>query len=368
MAATTDRLSGTFWLLFLYDVCEEIHLEQLRAILGAQPAGREPSFRRPTPEYVRFQKPPVIEYLEPLVLESGERLQNQLHYYDYGVVSIELQLPFEFDWQDLIRLSSRWIAAPEIEKQAADSVRRSLERARPALVKPYNEWLTEDYYVIQLRPVAKDDGSPVTADELIADHGDEIAQVVRGEMSRLAEDERAEILQSRRSYYPDDLVVIGWTAALVYDTPESALPVMQLLEFANSQLIEFRYYDETLTNLLADVYRSLDKGTGVFARWRLAREAERLNTIRLDVRELTERMDNAIKFLSDMYSARVYRLAAGKVGVTDYRRLVDEKLHTAGDLYQFMVDQFQHARAFVLELMVVVILVIELVYLFKGKM
>lgn len=368
MAASTDRLSGTFWLLFLYDVCEEIRLDDLRTILGAQPAGREPSFRQPAPEYVRFEKPPVIESLEPLQLESGERFAAQMHYYEYGVVSIELQLPFDFDWRELMRLSSRSIAAPEIEKRAADSVRRSLARARPALVKPYAGWLTEDYYVIQIRPIIKDDGSAVTADELIAERGDEIAQVVRGEEMRLADDERMEILQSRRSYYPDDLVVIGWTAALVYDTPEDALPVLQLLEYANSQLIEFRYYDETLTRLLADVYRSLDKGTGVLARWRLAREAGRLNTIRLDVRELTERMDNSIKFLSDMYSARVYRLAAGKVGVTDYRRLVDEKLHTAGDLYQFMMDQFQQGRAFVLELLVVVILIIELVFLFNGKM
>ncbi len=368
MAAGTDRLSGTFWLLFLYDVCEEIRLEELRAILGAQPAGREPSFRQPTPEYVRFEKPPVIESLEPVLLENGERLEAQMHYYEYGVVSIELRLPFEFDWRALMHLSSRSIAAPEIEKQAADSVRRSLARAHPALVKPYADWLTEDYYIIQLRPIVKSDGSIVTADELIAERGEEIAQVVRGEEMRLAEDERTEILQTRRSYYPDDLVVIGWTAALVYDTPEDALPVIQLLEYANSQLIEFRYYDETLTRLLAGVYRSLERGTGVLARWRLAREAGRLNTIRLDVRELTERMDNSIKFLSDMYSARVYRLAAGKVGVTDYRRLVDEKLHTAGDLYQFMVDQFQQGRAFVLELMVVVILVIELVFLFEGKM
>jgi hypothetical protein len=367
MAALTDRLSGTFWLLFLYDVCEEIRLEDLRTILGAQPAGREPSFRQPTPEYVRFEKPPVVESLGPLLLETGERLQAQMHYYEYGVVSIELRLPFEFDWRALLRLSSRSIAAPEIEKQAADSVRRCLARARPALVKPYADWLTEDYYIIQLRPITKDDGSRVTAEELIAERGEEIAQVVRGEELRLAEDERTEILQTRRSYYPDDLVVIGWTAALVYDTPEGALPVMQLLEYANTQLIEFRYYDDMLTRLLARVYRSLDKGTGVLG-WRLAREATRLNTIRLDVRELTERMDNSIKFLSDMYSARVYRLAAGKVGVTDYRRLVDEKLHTAGDLYQFMVDQFQQGRAFVLELMVVIILIIELVYLFKGKM
>ena len=368
MPALSDRLSGEFSLLFLYDVCDEIRLDELRAILGAQPAGREPAFRGPTPEYARFQKPPVIQSLEPLALETGERLQSRMHYYEYGVVSIQLQLPFAFDWPDLVRLSSRWIAAPEIEKLAADSVKRNLARVQAALLKPYADWLTEDYYIIQLRPILKPDGRPMTADELIEERGNEIAQVVRGEISPLAKEERDEILQSRRSYYPEDLVVIGWTAALIYDTPEGALPVTQLLEFANSQLIEFRYYDEMLTRLLAGVYRSLDKGTGVLARWRLAREAGRLNTIRLDVRELTERMDNSIKFLSDMYSARVYRLAAGKVGVTDYRQLVDEKLRTAGELYQFMVDQFQHGRAFMLELLVVIILVIELVFLFNGKM
>ena len=83
--------------------------------------------------------------------------------------------------------------------------------------------------------------------------------------------------------------------------------------------------------------------------------------------ELTERADNAIKFLSDMFSARLYKLAASKVGVPDYKDLVTEKLQTAEDLYRFMVDQFNQSRAFVLELMVVVILIIELVYFFRGK-
>jgi len=53
-------------------------------------------------------------------------------------------------------------------------------------------------------------------------------------------------------------------------------------------------------------------------------------------------------------------------GVTDYRLLVEEKLHTAGDLCQF-TDQFQQGRAFALDLMVVIILVIELVSMFRGK-
>ena len=90
---------------------------------------------------------------------------------------------------------------------------------------------------------------------MITERGGEIAQIVRGELLPLTDDERNEILQSRRSYYPDDLVVSGWIAALVYDTPEDALPLMQLLEYANSQLLEFRYYDEMLTRLLAGVYR-----------------------------------------------------------------------------------------------------------------
>jgi hypothetical protein len=169
------------------------------------------------------------------------------------------------------------------------------------------------------------------------------------------------------SYYETDLLVVGWSAALVYDTPAGAAPTLQLLEYANSQLLEFRHYDGALTGLLSGVYRRLDGGTGFLARWRLAREAERLNLIRLEIRELTERVDNAIKFLSDMFAARLYRMAAAKIGVPDYRALVEQKLQSAGELYGYMTDRFYQGRAFVLELMVVVILIIELVFLFRGK-
>jgi hypothetical protein len=119
-----------------------------------------------------------------------------------------------------------------------------------------------------------------------------------------------------------------------------------------------------LTQLLDGVYRALERKTTA---WRLSREAARLNTIRLDVMELTEKVDNAIKFLSDMFYARLYSLAAAKVGVPDYRALVDQKLRTAGELYRFMVDQFNQTRSFVLELAVVIILIVDLFFLFRGK-
>jgi uncharacterized Rmd1/YagE family protein len=58
--------------------------------------------------------------------------------------------------------------------------------------------------------------------------------------------------------------------------------------------------------------------------------------------------------------------AAAKVGVPDYKNLVAQKLKTAEELYDYMVEQFNQSRAFFLEVVVVLILLIELFYLFRG--
>ena len=165
------------------------------------------------------------------------------------------------------------------------------------------------------------------------------------------------------SYYPTDLLVLGWVGAVIYDNRAAAGPTMDVLEYANTQLLEFRYYDEVLTRVLADVYKRLEKRYTMWGRWRLAREAESLNTIRLDYQELVEHTDTAIKFLSDMFYARMYRLAAARIGVGDYRQLVTDKLMTARDLYDSMINEFHQGHAFFLELSVVVILLVEIAFL-----
>lgn len=360
-------LQGAFRILLLYDVADSINLERLNSILQVPRPERLPRFTHPTPEYVRFELPPVVEALDPIELETGTRLEARIKYYDYGVISVEMELPFSCEWEALVKLAAEWIAAPKVEKRALEVVHRSLQRVAPALVKPYDSLTSEDYYITELREAKDSEGRLATADQLLERHSSEIAQIIRGESRHLSDLEQRQILQSSISYYPTDLLVVGWTAALVYDTAEGALPTIQLLEYANTQLLEFRHYDNLLTRVLDKVYRSLERHSGLLARWRLAREAERLKMIRLDVMELAERTDNAIKFLSDMFYARLYRVAAAKVGVPDYRHLVDEKLRTAGELYQFMVDQFEHGRAFILELSIVIILIIDLVFLFKGK-
>ena len=72
-------LRGAVLVLIQFDVCEEIKLDQLRQIFGARTL-EQPSFKHPTPGYVRYQRPPVVEPIEPLILETGERLEGQIKY------------------------------------------------------------------------------------------------------------------------------------------------------------------------------------------------------------------------------------------------------------------------------------------------
>ena len=355
-------LRGCFRLLFLYDVAEAIDLRRLRELLGPRGGPVKGIFPRRTPEHVRFEEAPIIEQGETLNLGGGQRVTCSLKYYAFAVVVVQFEVPFEGDWHAVLAQASRWMDAAEIDSHAREIARRHVEHVAPAVIRPTQDWLAESYFIVNLEQIMKPGGEPAKATELLAEHASEIVQLVRGEFAPLAAKASAEILEASVSYYPTDLVIVASTAALVYDRAEDATATFQVLEYAKMQLLEFRYYDCLMTRLLSDVYDALEtKRNRLWQRWSLPRDAERFNTIRLDVMELTERIDNAIKFVSDVYYARVYRLAAARLGVSEYRNLVDEKLRTMGELYDFMVDQFNESRSFVLELAVAVMALLDVI-------
>jgi len=204
------------------------------------------------------------------------------------------------------------------------------------------------------------------ASRLLSSHAHQIAQLLRGELTSLSPRLSEDLLEASLSYYETDLVVIGSSAALVYDRSEDAAATSLVLEYAKMQLLEFRYYDGLMTQLLSDVYDALERKRNILiSRWSIPRDAKRFNTIRLDVMELTERIDNAIKFVSDVYYARLYRLASTRMGVPEYRNLLDEKLRTVGELYDFMVDQFNEARSFVVEVAIAVLCLLDAIFWLK---
>ncbi|HXA85276.1 MAG TPA: hypothetical protein VNZ47_09390 [Candidatus Dormibacteraeota bacterium] len=354
-------LQGSIVVLNLYDVADEIRLSDLPALTGGTRLA--PTFKASAPAHVRFERPPVIERLPPLSLSTGERFEVTLQYYDYGVVSVLLRFAFLGSWEELQQLAGSWVSGALFDELCRNIIRERLTKVRAALVKPYTNWLNEDYSVIHLHSVAETTNGAA----LLHQHGKEISQIVRGELTPLADQERVEVLQGYMSYYPNDLIVAGWNAAFVFDTPAGAEPTIRLLEYANSQLLQFRHYDEMLTRELERVYDFVETRKGLLYGWRMRSAAARLRTMLLDITELTERTNNALKFVGDMFFARVYKLCAVKIGVTDYQALVQEKLRTADELYDFMIEEFHQARAFLLEFIVVLILVIELFFLFHGK-
>ena len=68
-----------------------------------------------------------------------------------------------------------------------------------------------------------------------------------------------------------------------------------------------------------------------------------------------------------MYAARLYRLAAAKSAFPTTKTSSPRSCSTAEELYDYMVEQFNQSRAFFLEVIVVLILLIELVFLFRGQ-
>src|SRR6202034_4857532 len=73
----------------------------------------------------------------------------------------------------------------------------------------------------------------------------DLVPLLSGERRPLSAAARQDLLRQRFSYYTDDLVVLTWDRAFIYE-PRGDSDVMDVLEVANAQLLEMRYYDELL--------------------------------------------------------------------------------------------------------------------------
>jgi hypothetical protein len=358
--------SGQIAVFYLFDVSESASLDRLSALLQtpAQPA--KLTSKPAIPSYVRYQTPPLQFDGEVLGLPPLAGFQVRVKMFDYGVVSLLLTKPFSGSWPELIAAADQLSAQNALEAEAGQLCRRLVDLIRPALERPRDQFLWEDYFVFA---VSAFDTRP-SADQLLAESGAEIAQLLRAEKAPLSPAERDEVLRHRLSYLADDLVVPTWSTALVYDTEEGIEATLEILEYANSQLLQFRYYDELLDARLADIYKELEQEAAYRSWWprRYTRPARRVHALFIDVNELTDRTENALKLVGDVYAARLLALAHSRLGVTAWRESVRDKLRTLDNIYRFAVDQTGMERGELLELAIVAILVFELILFFMGIM
>lgn len=361
-----EILHGQIFALYLFDVAEAANLQAAASVIGGSVRAKFAP-KPATPAYVQYQEPPLWFEGAAVDFPAIDGFRAGFKLFDYGIISLRLTREFSGTWIQLVEISSQLVENEALERQAEQACRTIADKLKAALTEPRQTLLTEDYLVFAVTELSRQH----TADDLVTHHGDAIASVLRGESAPLSRQERDEILRHRLSYLADDLVIPTWNAAFVYDTPAGTLAAVEIAEFANSQLLQFRYYDELLDNALADIYTKVQKEP----RWydsligrHYANAVRQVHALFIDVNELTDRTENALKIIGDVYAARLFALVGARLDLDRWKTNVSEKLKTLDDIYRFSVEHLSMVRGELLEMTIVGILVFELVLFFMGIM
>jgi len=315
---------------------------------------------------VQYREAPVVIDGSSIGLDRVDAYELRFKAFDYGVLSVALSRPMPGTWEELMSEALTLHDNPDLARSAEAACRQCLSRIGPAVEHMRTELLSEDYVVFAISRL----NEPLHADTVLERHGDTIAQMLRGERSPLSRQERAEVLRHTLSYLADDLVIPTWNGAFVYDTEVGIQGALEILEFANSQLLQFRYYDTLLDRELEGIYAQL-QGPVWLQSWfgrRYTRAARHVHSLFVDVNELTDRTENALKIAGDVYAARLLALTGARLGLDHWKAAVREKLKTLDDIYRFAVEQTSMTRGELMELAIVLILILELVLFFAGVM
>jgi hypothetical protein len=358
------EITGFITAYYSYDVAETIRLSSLKATLGPAATLATIYDKAPGAPRVRYIQPPVIADGAALGQPTIDAFRVRIKFYDYGVVSLQLSQPFEGSWAAFVALGRELIENEALQRSADEACRQVVDRVRSHLEGMRTAFLDEDYLVFAVTGFAP----AMSAEELLERHAADIAQLLRGERQTLSPQEREETLRHRLSYLVDDLVVPAWNAAFVYDTESAAMATLEILEFANSQLLEFRYHDERLETTLTRIYADLQhpRWTDRFIGKRYLRATRELHGLFIDVNELTDRTENALKLVGDLYAARLFNIVAARLGLDQWKRNVEDKMKTLDDIYRFAVEHTRVSQGNIMELVVVIILVIELALTLRG--
>jgi hypothetical protein len=352
-----DIAAGTVRAYYLFDVADTIDLIAAGAIGGnIRAAAKLPLAPQTSTAYLQFPTPPLVVPF-PNATIAGLKCSVRLKAYDYGVMSLRLSFDAPGRWRDLAALADRVRTDERIAAFAESTVLRTCDDFAHALDDRHAP-LIEDYFIVEIDRFTE----PAGAETLLRECSAALAQLLLGESKPLARIEAEEALRTRFSYHEDDLTIVQWDTAFVYDRPESASAIEDILEFANTQLLELRTYDALLDRELDDIYKVGSKKSARSLRGRReAEQAESLRYLIVDVLELIDRSSNALKVVGDAYYARIYRSAAKRLGLADWQHQIDVKLASVGDIYRFLSDQARSRRDEFLELIIIALIALELV-------
>ncbi len=351
----------------LHDIGYAVDLEHASRIL----ASNEPDRPRPArgeAQAIRIPNPPLTVRLgtAPSQAEAAREVEFSASVFDFGVVSVRARVRFStrVPWEEFALAGSP--AAFEPLRTHFESQRHALaERLREAIVRPEVGPVSEDYVVFRVTRIESESGQALGPEAL---DDDALAKLLIGESRPLAPGARADLLSQRFSYFEDDLAVLTWNTALVVEPVVEDKDVQYVLEFANAQLLELRYYDFLLDGELPRFYDEIAnarRGFHVLGR-RYSRLLAALQTQVADATEAVERAENAFKVTDDVFLARIYAAALGIFKESTWRSGIDRKVGIIGNAYAMLNAESQARRTEVLELIIILLIALEIFLAVRG--
>jgi uncharacterized Rmd1/YagE family protein len=130
----------------------------------------------------------------------------------------------------------------------------------------------------------------------------------------------------------------------------------------NVEFLEARYIDAELDKRL-EVYESMAQRQ---PRWTLPllnpyrQTIQELATLRIEAALLSERVENALKLIGDLYLARIHTAVTERFNLAAWDEAISRKLDIIGNLYQIMTDRINNRQGQTLELIIILLILIEI--------
>jgi hypothetical protein len=365
-AATDPRVADGAVLVYrLFDVADSVDLPRAEEAVAA-PTSRLRLEGSQSGSALELPSPPLHLRLGPreVTLRSGKRsAEASAHVSGYGVVSIRYEIPIPpgTSLGELVSVAEELFveATPALDQEARREAEELSRVLGAALERPHTWEGLESYQVFLVR---RFEGGPIPASDLLASAP--IPELLLGETSRtrLSRPEREDVLSYHYTYLEDDLAVLHWNSALVVE-PSGVEDIPDLLELATAQLLELRYYDALLDRELRRIYDAMEGGDSelrnIFTR-RYHKLQRQTAALLLELSEMTERLENAVKIVGDFYLARVYLSAVRRFRLPSWQETVLRKQKLVADVNELIGRAADTSRMELLELAIIILIMVSI--------
>ena len=194
-------------------------------------------------------------------------------------------------------------------------------------------------------------GSP---DELLREHKARIASFLKSETATLDPQEVDYALSFELKYQKNDAVFIDWDGAFVFDPEGDIDAVVELMELANFQLLQYRVLASELDERLKKVANLMQTSILVHKPLKLtSREVTQSfgEIIHVHAKSIVEfeAIEREVKLIGEWYSARLYDLLAKKFRLDSWKTLIKGKLDSLENIYSLVSENFGISRIHRLE-------------------